>query len=328
MDLVIKISDRCNFKCEFCSSNMIATSHKDLELEKVTNFLEEHQDVNNIIVNGGDPLMVSPAWYYDLIGWLYKNKYMTNISFTTNLWDFYLHPEKWEDLFKNHVSVCTSFQYGDERKLADGRVFTEELFRKVFYSYRQKLGYNLKFIAVQNQSNEMYDIKTVELAKDLGTTCRINPALKSGRTTEPYPFYKMVESWIRIMEAGLGDYEDNCILLKDAWNNRNTECPFNKSCHSSIRCMSPNGEVHTCPAIADDILIGVDEAYTNDGGKSPFSDTVIKPECINNNCKCFNLCNSCTKRIQDIHSMGVDYIEKHCKMMNRYIPKLEELLGE
>ena len=63
---------------------MIATSHKDLELEKVTNFLEEHQDVNNIIVNGGDPLMVSPAWYYNLIGWLYKNKYMTNISFTTN----------------------------------------------------------------------------------------------------------------------------------------------------------------------------------------------------------------------------------------------------
>lgn len=331
MDLVIKISDKCNFACEFCSSNMIATSHKDLELSKVTSFLEKHKEVRNIIVNGGDPLCVSPNWYYSLIDWLEKNNRKDiSISFTTNLWDFYKHPEKWEDLFKNHISVCTSFQYGKGRKLASGEVFTEDMFVKIFNMFEERIGYKLKFIAVQNSGNTAYTLKTVELAKRLGTTCRINPALRSGRTTTPYPFQLMMISWLKIIEAGLGDYEDNCMLLKKLWNGGQVACPFSMNCQdpeTGVKCMSPDGTVHTCPAIADDILVGVDEAYNEDSVKKiPFKDSLLKSECPL--CRNYLICNSCKKRIQDIHEMGDIWLEEHCRVMKMLIPRMEEAFKE
>lgn len=328
MDLVIKISDRCNFACDFCSSNMIASNHKDLELGKVTSFIEQnYPNCKNIIVNGGDPLCVDPKWYYDLLTWLENNNMQVNISFTTNLYDFWKNPDKWEDLFKNYVSVCTSFQYGNQRKLADGRVFTEEMFREVFKLFEDRIGYKLKFIAVVNSNTIAYCQKTVELAKELGTTCRLNPALRSGRTTRPFPFQLMMIKWLQIIELGLGDYEDNCKLIKDAWNNKVTECPFNSFCHDSIRCMSPDGTVHTCPAIADDILLGVDESYIGDTLKvKPYKDLVLKFECYQ--CRNFCLCNSCTKRIMDIHEMGDDWLAEHCEVMKSLIPRMQKLIGE
>lgn len=328
MDLVIKISDKCNFKCDFCSSNMIAADHKDLPLWKVTSYLVDHPQVRNIIVNGGDPLCVDPEWYWNLLYWLEETKRDINISFTTNLWDFYKHPEKWEELFKEHISVCTSFQYGDERKLAIGEVFTEDMFVEIFKMFEEKIGYKLKFIAVQNHKNASYALATVELAKRLGTTCRINPALKSGRTETPYPFHLMMKTWLDIIDAGLGEYEDNCKLLKDVWAGNDTECPFNSRCHDSefgIRCMSPDGSVHTCPAIADDIMKGIDEAYVDGSDKKiPFKDILVKTECAT--CKNFKLCNSCKKRIIDIHSMDENYLSDHCTHMKAMIPRMEKLL--
>ena len=329
MDLVIKISDRCNFACDFCSSNMIATSHKDLELSKVTSFIDCHKEVRNIIINGGDPLCVNPEWYYNLISWLKDNsREDINISFTTNLWDFYKHPEKWEDLFRNYVSVCTSFQYGDERKLASGEVFTEEMFIKIFNMFEKRIGYKLKFIAVQNAGNTAYALKTVELAKRLGTTCRINPALRSGRTIRPYPFQLMMISWLKIVEQGLGEYEDNCKLLRKLWKGEQVECPFSMTCQDAttgVKCMSPDGTVHTCPAIADDILSGVDEAYNdNSTRRIPFKDTMLKPECPS--CRNCLICNSCKKRVQDIHEMGDAWLEEHCRVMKSLIVKMDEVL--
>jgi len=329
MDLVIKISDKCNFACTFCSSNMIAASHEELELSKVTDYLNEHDNVRNIIVNGGDPLCVSPDWYYGLIRWLDENdKKDINISFTTNLWDFYLHPDKWEDLFKNYISVCTSFQYGNDRRIGTGEVFDEDKFLKIFNLFEERIGYKLKYIAVQNHHNASYALATVELAKRLGTTCRINPALKSGRCDVPYPFHLMMKTWLDIIEAGLGEYEDNCQLIKHAWVGQDSECPFHKTCHDKefgIRCMSPNGAVHICPAIADDIMIGVDDAYVDGSDKKiPFVDVLLKPECAT--CKCFHICNSCKKRIKDIHSMGDNYLKEHCHNMKLMMPRMEKLL--
>ena len=202
------------------------------------------------------------------------------------------------------------------------------MFVEIFKMFEERIGYKLKFIAVQNHKNASYALATVELAKRLGTTCRINPALKSGRTEFPYPFHLMMRTWLDIIDAGLGEYEDNCKLLKDVWAGNDTECPFNSRCHDSefgIRCMSPNGAVHTCPAIADDIMKGIDEAYVDGSDKKiPFKDILIKAECAT--CSNFKLCNSCKKRIMDIHSMGENYLNDHCTHMKAMIPRMERLL--
>ena len=89
--------------------------------------------------------------------------------------------------------------------------------------------------------------------------------------------------------------------------------------------MSPNGAVHTCPAIADDIMKGIDDAYVDGSGKKiPFKDILIKAECAT--CNNFKLCNSCKKRIIDIHSMGENYLDEHCTHMKAMIPRMERLL--
>lgn len=61
---------------------------------------------DDVILTGGDPLLVDPSFYEDI---LHINNTIT-LSFTTNLWDFYINPLKWIKLFKNsRVNVGTSF---------------------------------------------------------------------------------------------------------------------------------------------------------------------------------------------------------------------------
>ena len=133
MDLIIKPTQACNFKCTFCSSTDIASSNKDLlDLNHVYRFIERFPDTRTIIVNGGDPLVVKPSYYQELIDYLDRVDSHAIISMTSNLWDFYKRPEKWLPILRNpRVQVCTSFQYGDSRRITKSRVFKEEDFLKI-----------------------------------------------------------------------------------------------------------------------------------------------------------------------------------------------------
>ena len=328
MDLVVKINDKCNFACNFCSSNQISLTHENLDINKIFEFVTNcNQPVQSIIVNGGDPLMVDPEYYEQLLVWLKENSPETHVSFTTNLLDFWEHPEKWLNLFnlnrEDHISVCTSFQYGSGRRLKTGEVYTEDMFRKVFELFLNTIGERVPFISVISEENEDTAIKTVELAKELQTKCRLNPALCSGRTTKPYPFYKIVKIWLDIIDAGLDEYEMNCALLKQVTSDNVTECPFNPYCHKSISCLSPDGTQHTCPAVADDILKGVPEYFQGTGSTIPLEYRVIQEDkCYT--CPMYSLCNSCTKRIMDIKDCL--NIEEHCDGMNELYPRLKKLI--
>ena len=86
MDLIIKPTELCNFKCTFCSSTNITDDKSAvLGVDQIFRFLERFPDTRTIIVNGGDPLMMSPDYYWKIIDWLDLHEYETDISFTTNL---------------------------------------------------------------------------------------------------------------------------------------------------------------------------------------------------------------------------------------------------
>ena len=112
MDLIVKPTEACNFKCTFCSSTDIDPNEVGLlDLNYIYKFLERWPDCNTIIVNGGDPLMVKPEWYQELIDHLDEHDYKASISFTSNLWPFLMRPEKWLPIFQNKRFGCaTSFQ--------------------------------------------------------------------------------------------------------------------------------------------------------------------------------------------------------------------------
>ena len=333
IDLIIKPTQACNFKCTFCSSNKIADSaHSILDLNVLFNFMENNE-VKELIINGGDPLMMPPKYYYDILNFIDKKSMNTHLSFTTNLWDFYKHPSKWEDLFKkSNVGVCTSFQYGNERRIANGEVFTESMFIDIFNMFKEKIGYKLNFISVITEENEGMVLDTVKLAQKLGTECKINPAVMSGRSLSFYPLYKAYEKYLDITENGLGSYEKNCIEIKKMLKEESTICPLTRNCYENIRCLNPDNVMHSCGCFNDDHLIlkesgkktyclsGDDTIYKKEELKNDFK--FLKSECLC--CNMFKLCNSCYKRISDIKTSGTTDI--HCKNMKALEDRIKKIL--
>ena len=88
MDLIIKPTELCNCACTFCSSTDITDDKKDvLNLDYIARFLDRFPNTNTIIVNGGDPLMLKPDYYWDILRLLEEREmFDTSIGFTTNLW--------------------------------------------------------------------------------------------------------------------------------------------------------------------------------------------------------------------------------------------------
>ena len=71
MDLIIKPTELCNFKCSFCSSTQLTKEKKNwLKHEQIFEFLTRFPHTKTIIVNGGDPLMMEPEYYWKIIRWL------------------------------------------------------------------------------------------------------------------------------------------------------------------------------------------------------------------------------------------------------------------
>jgi hypothetical protein len=52
-------------------------------------------------------------------------------------------------------------------------------------------------------------MESVLLAKELETTCRVNGVWPQGRSKEFYPFYKMIQFYLDVIDSGLSDYELN-----------------------------------------------------------------------------------------------------------------------
>ena len=237
MELIIKPTSKCNFNCKFCSANLLTIKHNNHLSDNLKNVLDILKP-NDLIITGGDPLMMNPSYYDELLS--YGN---WNISLTTNLKDFYFHPDKWVSLFKNpRVGICTSFQYGEDRLWDKNTVYDENMFKKVCQLFFDKIGYVPSFIAVINEKNEHRAIDHFYLAKELNNKCKINPVMAMGLSKESYPKYKMIDIWLKIKELGLEPYWDNDVQFKKGG------CGFNTNllCGSTIRAFYEdiNGNVH------------------------------------------------------------------------------------
>lgn len=336
MELIIKPTERCNFKCTFCSSTHITDNKKqELNLDYIYKFLERYPETNTIIVNGGDPLMMNPQYYWDIIAHLDKNNLPASISFTTNLWPFYKNPNKWIKLF-NHprMGVATSFQYGGGRLKGDLTEFTEEDFWKCSDAMLEHVGYRPDFITVITEENEKDAIKNVELAKRMGVECKLNYALSSGppvkfknivmgQEGKPYLLAKIYEIYIRIWELGLYPWEYNTKQMMQRLVGHRTTCPQNRNCDAGIRTLQPNGDYYSCGAFGDDRAYSIDFQKEMAGLKIyplKFQPELqsLKQSCFT--CPMFQICNGCKKTIKDLKQYNL--VEEHCYRMKQIAPKI------
>jgi len=319
MELIVKPTDKCNFACTFCSSPELGG---DLNFRLIYDFLKRYPDTQSIIFNGGDPLLVKPSKYMELIDYIEEKKLPTKLSFTTNLWDFYKHPQKWAGIFLHlRVDVCTSFNYGETRRISKDRVLTEDIFLDIMEAFRKRIHYYPPFISVINHDNKDKAIDNVRLAKKLDVVCKLNPALASGREGKPFPISDMYEIYLEVFKQNLTSHEYNTQQILKVLNNEPTICPISRSCDENIRVLQPNG-YYTCGALADDQKYDIilDEelkgAHHTPLQKDP-NIFALKEECFS--CPSFQFCNGCRKNILDSKEHGL--VEYNCSRM-------KEIIGE
>ena len=337
MNLIIKPTQRCNFACSFCSSTDIAKSNRksdDLDIEKIKKFLKRFPETSLIIVNGGDPLMVDPSYYYEIIDYLDEidNK-ECRIDFTTNLWDWWKKPEKWDKLFKNsRINITTSFNYGETRKITKNLVYTEDIFIQVVSKFKNDFGYLPNFISVISNDNKDKAVNNVKLAKFLGVECKMNYAVSSGRSDKNFAIGDMYNIYLDVYENGLHEWEFSTKQMLKKLKNYSTVCPLNRRCDSNIRNLQPKSsdgyEYGSCGAFGDDRKYGIDfdeEVVNNSQIKTPLryekDINFLKEECFS--CPMFSTCNGCYKTIYDLKKNNL--VEHSCNSMKKFYERAKSL---
>jgi sulfatase maturation enzyme AslB (radical SAM superfamily) len=341
VDVILKPTALCNFKCTFCSSTYLSEDNKEVvDLSQLERFIARFPETRTIIVNGGDPLMMPPEYYWDMIAMLDRLGSNASISFTSNLWPFYVKPEKWQDLFRHErLGVTTSFQYGDKRLKGDGTPLTEEEFVAVSDLFLERVGYRPDFIAVIDKDNAHTVLDTVRLAQRLGVEAKVNYAVASGpvvvkkgiamgNAETMYTQADMYKAYIEIYDAGLMQWEFNTKQMVKRIKTQNTICPLSRDCDSGIRSLQPNNGYFSCGAFGDDLKYPIDFEKEMAGEFfTPLRDQEelwsMKESC--NACPMFLICNGCRKTVADTKRLGL--AEHHCKTMKSIAPRLIELNG-
>ncbi|MBL7557229.1 MAG: radical SAM protein [Bdellovibrionaceae bacterium] len=331
MELIIKPTELCNFKCTFCSStHLVDDKRTQLSHEHIFSFLKRFPNTSTIIVNGGDPLMMKPDYYWEIIRYLEERNMNTTLSFTTNLWAFYKNPEPWVELFKHPlVGINTSFNYGQTRRITKDRVYTEEDFWKVSDLFLEKIGYRPSFISVITEENFSTAIDNVYLAKKMNVECKLNYALASGDQGSSFLMGKIYEVYLQIIRLGLTEWEYNSKQIIRKKNAISTSCPLNRACDETIRCLQPESDYYSCGAFGDDKQYPISFQEEVIQGKKflPLKDQAplayLKEDCLT--CPLFEICNGCKKNISDIKKSN--RVQEHCSAMQKNMIELDGLVN-
>lgn len=333
MTLIIKPTEACNFSCDFCSSTELVEDKKArLELQRIYDFLKRFPRTDRIFVVGGDPLMMPPTYYTEMIAHLEEHGYPAIISMTTNLWDFYKNPKKWVEVLSHpRIEVGTSFQYGNGRLIKPGQVFTEDIFIDVYKKFKEEVPHkDLCFLAVISDENEKFALDHVYLAKRLGTQCRLVYASQSGRAGKPYPLSKLYKIFVEIWRKGLAEYEQTALTISDKIFGIEVACPLSRNCDHWMRSLNPDGRYFTCGPLNDD-LDPIDEIDFDSEVKEgkrfhlPLQSIpelqFLKEECVT--CPMFQVCNACRKHTKDLKNAGM--VEEHCSTMKSIMKDVQEM---
>ena len=331
MELIIKPTERCNFSCTFCSStNLTDDKSAVLPISKIARFLDRFPETNSIIVNGGDPLMMSPDYYWEMIREIEKRGMKSKIGLTTNLWGFYKNPDLWTELFRHPlIGVGTSFNYGTTRRITKTQVLTEEIFWDISNLFFERIGYRPDFISVITDENAHTAMDSVRLAKKMGVVSKVNYALGSGRLSKPFLKGHIYKFYLDVIDEGLEQYEYNTMQLLKKSQSELTTCPVNRECDENIRCLQPDGDYYSCGAFGDDKEYAIDfETEMNSQVKSyplrsDLEIQMLKVECLI--CPLFEICNGCKKNISDLKRNSM--VEEHCGAMKENLPRLSKLMS-
>lgn len=320
MELIIKPTSKCNFNCKFCAaSNMQIPTLVTLPIELKTTIDVLHP--STIIFTGGEPTCCPPRFYREVLE--YTKNSNCHISLTSNLMNFIKAKDAWSDLLKNErFGVCTSFQNDGTRIYNRDKVLTKAVFKEWMLEFKSIAGYAPTFISVIFDDDMSNVMSLIELAIELKTKCKLNPAIVNGRQQFGFPRYKMLRIYLDLIKLGLDKYEEN---TSDRHLGR---CPFSifHNCNDTIRAVFQDERGNIWYSYCEDLMNNGDYFYAKCakdlfiGFDRDFIKCVEEPPITNNcyTCELFRLCNNCT-----INKRAAKRDPNYCKEMKKLIPELK-----
>lgn len=310
MEFIIKPTSRCNFKCDFCAASKFHCDHLTKVPDELKKAIRKCKP-SNLIFTGGEPTMVLPDFYRDLL----EEFPDIVIDITSNLHYMMKNVDMWSDVITNKMfKVTTSFNYNGERKLGNNTPYTEKMFYKDIKDFSSVANYVPNFIAVLGV-DEGYEMakRYCLLAKELNTFCRVNGANPIGRQVKGVPRWKMLKIYMRLIDEGYGDYEINCLERSSG------KCPINSSmkCQEQIKAIFFNlGDLYWTNC-EENINMGINihKGVSIISHKPKIKHNMFKDECLA--CKMYRICNACR-----INSMFMK--EEDCVEMKKISKELEE----
>lgn len=296
IQLIIKPTSICNFSCEFCSAKNLNIPIHDKVPDTLREYLLKLRP-NDVIITGGEPLVNPASYFQDLLDIMDSFGIEYSVQMTSNLMLWYENPEKYDWLMQHpNVRFVTSFQYGNKRH--DEEVYTEARFRDLYAKYVARYGKDLMFLSVISEENEKFAVKTCELAKELGTQCKLNCQLPVGGAKEYYPRYKLLGLYLDVIKHGLREYEANLSeMISDH------RCPFTRS----GKYCSFNKIVYV--DTEGNVVEGHCEEVLSSDGKFSVETGSLFDKCYM--CDMFSLCNGCSINRQATNAIR----DEHCEWM-------------
>lgn len=331
MFLILKITNQCNFQCDYCSAANLSKKGKTCFSFDDFRQLMETYDVGGISIVGGDPLCAPPLLYEQMLSYLdtYHKDQNTKIAVTSNLWDFHIHPEKWEDIF-NHprIRITTSFQSHGRIK-GNGEIYTEEEFIKVYehiLPLLKKQNY-IPFISTLTKETLSEYPNLVSLAERLQTTVRINPVLRAGASSQFLLFSDIFHWYLWSMEHSKLDCDISARDIYSMAKDVDSGCPYSRDCYKETRSISPDGKIHPCCVLNDMHVSNMMQRkktyelheYPEDEIRKDYP--CIQPKCFL--CPSFIFCNACFYRIKEIKDAHKE--EEFCIGMKSFFPRMKAL---
>jgi len=294
--LVIKNVLNCNNKCWFCSTS----GDGYIEQRDIVRLYDTYKS-ENVLLIGGEPMMLPPEYYSELLDKGLKFSLQSNIMLYDSSWDCVL-------THKNFQGLSVS---GDKFDIVADFFTAYEMVREV-------VGYSPPVLIVLDTNKNVSLLKAEEwvsssIAKDF--PLKINYIVPSGlaarhkerilKVSDVFDIYtRLIDAWI---ESGFHEIQPFTNIL-NSLKGGNDICPYIKTCINDDVMVNIETDFssYPCPVMGDMRKERKDLKYD------------IPKKCFI--CDHFNLCRGCTIRNWMVESYDDT---NYCESAKRFFSKLK-----
>ena len=267
MQIVVKLTNRCNLRCKYCSEGNIC-SYADIssdvfnklvdDLPMVLDFIGD-KDVD-FLWHGGEPLCYNKVTLCKMMDYT-KDKLGTDykVSFSAQSNGTLINNE-WIDIIKKYdISMGISLDgyeniHDKYRITADGKPTFKTIIDNI--ELLEANGIQVGTLMVLNSTDEIDADELFDVIKNHKLLCKIHPVFSAGRAEGVSNLDEIGNNYVKVMSQltkkalEFGDsvvIEPISSLLKAVLGTKNAlECSFAGVCGKSILCLYPNGDLGFC----------------------------------------------------------------------------------